>query len=66
MPGVERLVVTNARDVSLLVASGIDFVQLPPRLDEPHADPRRVHAALPGPLEEAALIAVSPRSRCPS
>lgn len=57
VPGVERLVVTSAREVSLLVASGIDFVQLPPRLDEPHADPRRVHAALPGPLEEAALIA---------
>ncbi|HMG52948.1 MAG TPA: glycosyltransferase, partial [Kofleriaceae bacterium] len=57
VPGVQRLVITNARDPSLLVAAGIDFVQLPPRLDEPHADPRRVYEALPGPLEEAAMIA---------
>ncbi|HEU4726927.1 MAG TPA: glycosyltransferase [Kofleriaceae bacterium] len=57
VPGVQRLVLTNARDPSLLVRSGIDFVQLPPRLVEPHADPRRVHGALPEPLEEAALSA---------
>ena len=57
VPGVQMLVLTNARDPSLLVAAGLDFVQLPPRLDEPHADPRRVHTALPGPLEDAALVA---------
>ncbi|HEX4418147.1 MAG TPA: glycosyltransferase [Kofleriaceae bacterium] len=57
IPGVVRLVLTNARDPSLLVRAGIDFVQLPPRLNEPHADPARVHTALPEPLEEAALVA---------
>jgi UDP-N-acetylglucosamine--N-acetylmuramyl-(pentapeptide) pyrophosphoryl-undecaprenol N-acetylglucosamine transferase len=57
VPGVQLLVLTNAHDPSLLVAAGIDFVQLPPRLAEPHADPARVHAALPEPLEEAAMIA---------
>jgi radical SAM protein with 4Fe4S-binding SPASM domain len=57
VPGVALLVLTNARDPSLLVAAGIDFVQLPPRLAEPHADPERVHQALPEPLEEAALVA---------
>jgi len=57
VPGVALLVLTNARDPSLLVRAGIDFVQLPPRLAEPHADPERVHTALPEPLEEAALVA---------
>lgn len=57
VPGVQLLVLTNARDPSLLVAAGLDFIQLPPRLHEPHADPLRVHAALPEPLEEAALVA---------
>ncbi|HEY0194025.1 MAG TPA: glycosyltransferase [Kofleriaceae bacterium] len=56
-PGVERLVLTNARDPSLLVRAGLDFVQLPARLAEPHAEPSRVHTALPEPLEEAALLA---------
>jgi radical SAM protein with 4Fe4S-binding SPASM domain len=57
VPGVALLVLTNARDPSLLVRAGLDFVQLPPRLAEPHADPERVHTALPEPLEEAALVA---------
>jgi radical SAM protein with 4Fe4S-binding SPASM domain len=57
VPGIQLLVVTNARDTSLLARAGIDHVQLPPRLFEPHADPARVHAALPEPLEEAALVA---------
>jgi len=56
-PGARLLVLTNARDPSLLVEAGIDFVQLPPRLTEPHADPERVHTAIPEPLEEAALTA---------
>ncbi|HEU0031404.1 MAG TPA: glycosyltransferase, partial [Kofleriaceae bacterium] len=55
VPDVELLVLTNARDPSLLVAAGIDFVQLPPRLDEPHADPSRILTALPLPVEEAVL-----------
>jgi radical SAM protein with 4Fe4S-binding SPASM domain len=54
---VRLLVLTNARDPSRRVAAGLDFVQLPPRLHEPHADPERVHTALPEPLEEAALVA---------
>src|SRR5205085_3148441 len=57
VPGVQMLVLTNARDTSLLERAGIEFVQLPPRLAEPHADPMRVHSALPEPLEEAALLA---------
>ena len=57
-PEAQLLVVTNAHDTSLLERAGIDHVQLPPRLLEPHADPARVHAALPEPLEEAALLAV--------
>lgn len=56
-PDVQLLVLTNARDTSMLSRAEIDFVQLPPRLNEPHADPQRVHTALPGPLEEAALSA---------
>jgi radical SAM protein with 4Fe4S-binding SPASM domain len=57
VPGVQLLVLTNARDTTLLTNAGLDFVQLPPRLNEPHADPERVRTALPEPLEEAALIA---------
>ncbi len=57
VPGVQILVVTNARDTTLLARAGLDFVQLPPRLAEPHADPDRVRTALPEPLEEAALTA---------
>lgn len=56
-PGVEILVLTNARDTSLLCAAKLDFVQLPPRLAEPHADPDRCTTALPEPIEEAALVA---------
>jgi len=51
------LLLTNARDTSLLTSAGLDFVQLPPRLCEPHADPLRVRTALPAPLEHAALVA---------
>jgi len=58
IPGVQRLVVTNARDLTLLERAGIDFVQLPPRLAEPHADVNRVSSALPEPVEEAALNAI--------
>jgi radical SAM protein with 4Fe4S-binding SPASM domain len=56
-PGVALLVLTNARDTSILSRAGLDYVQLPPRLGEPHADPDRVSTALPEPLEEAALAA---------
>lgn len=58
VPGVQRLVVTNARDVTLLQRAGIDYVQLPPRLAEPHADVKRVTTALAEPVEEAALDAI--------
>ncbi|WP_394847278.1 glycosyltransferase [Pendulispora brunnea] len=58
VPGARILVVTNARDPSMLTRAGIDFVAFPPRLHEPHADPRRVDSALPPALEEAALLAV--------
>ncbi|MEO8699339.1 MAG: glycosyltransferase [Kofleriaceae bacterium] len=57
VPGVQLLVVTNARDTSLLEREGIDYVQMPPRLNEPHADPARSIHALPEPLEEAAMAA---------
>lgn len=57
VPDVELLFLTNARDPSFIAAAGIDFVQLPPRLDEPHADPDRASTSLPRPLEEAALVA---------
>lgn len=55
VPGVRLLVLTNARDTSLLEEAELDHVQLPPRLNEPHADPERVLTALPEALEEAAL-----------
>lgn len=57
VPEVELLVLTNAGDTSLLSLASLDFVQLPPRLNEPHADPDRALSALPEALEEAALIA---------
>jgi radical SAM protein with 4Fe4S-binding SPASM domain len=57
VPGAELLVLTNAADTSLLARAKLDFVQLPPRLLEPHADPERCEAALPEPIEEAALRA---------
>ena len=57
VPNVELLVVTNAGTTTLLETAGIDFVKLPPRLTEPHADPDRSQRALPEPLEEAALLA---------
>jgi radical SAM protein with 4Fe4S-binding SPASM domain len=56
VPDVRLLVLTNARDTSLIEAAGLDWVKLPPRLTgEPHADPRRAETSLPEPLEEAAL-----------
>ena len=58
VPGVQRLVVTNARDLTLLERAGLDYVQLPPRLSEPHADVTRITKALPEPVEEAALDAI--------
>lgn len=57
VPDVQLLVLTNARDTSLLAGAQLDHVQLPPRLVEPHADPDRVRTALPEPIEEAALTA---------
>lgn len=57
IPDVKLLVLTNAGDTSLLSRAALDFIQLPPRLDEPHADPERSLTALPAPLEQAALLA---------
>ena len=57
VPTCDLLVVTNAADTSMLAEASIDFVKLPPRANEPHADPRRARVALPEALEEAALIA---------
>jgi len=57
VPGARTLVVTNAHDTTMLEEAGLDHVQLPPRLAEPHADPMRSRVALPEPLEEAALTA---------
>ncbi|HEY4121926.1 MAG TPA: glycosyltransferase, partial [Byssovorax sp.] len=50
------LVLTNAHDPSIAARAGFDFVQLPPRLGEPHADPARVDRALVPELEEAAML----------
>ncbi len=58
LPGARLLVVTNAGDVSMLERAGLDYVRLPPRAAEPHADPGRCRRALFGPLERAALAAV--------
>jgi len=58
VPDARLLVLTNARDASLVGDAGLDFVQLPPRLNEPHVDPARARTALPEPVEEAALVAV--------
>ena len=55
--GAEVLVLTNARDVSMLEREEIDFVRVPPRLAEPHADPDRVDTALAELEEEAVLLA---------
>jgi radical SAM protein with 4Fe4S-binding SPASM domain len=57
VPGVRLLVLTNAVDTSMIARAGLDFVQLPPRLAEPHADPDRARIALPEPLEEGVLVA---------
>jgi radical SAM protein with 4Fe4S-binding SPASM domain len=54
-PGSQVLVLTNARDPSMLTAAGVDFVQFPARLAEPHADPSRVETALLEDEEDAAL-----------
>jgi radical SAM protein with 4Fe4S-binding SPASM domain len=56
-PEAAILVFTNAADTSLLKRARLDFVSVPPRLAEPHADPDRVRRALPAPLEHAALAA---------
>jgi glycosyltransferase involved in cell wall biosynthesis/MoaA/NifB/PqqE/SkfB family radical SAM enzyme/predicted glycosyltransferase len=53
-PGAQVLVLTNARDCRLLRACGLDYVQFPLRLDEPHADPDRATAGLPAELDAAA------------
>jgi len=55
--GAEVLVLTNARDVSMLEREAIDFVRVPPRLAEPHADPDRVDTSLAELEEEAVLVA---------
>lgn len=57
VPDAELLVLTNAKDTSMLAAARLDHVRFPPRLDEPHADPERVHHALPPRLEEDAFFA---------
>ncbi|MFO0741490.1 MAG: glycosyltransferase [Labilithrix sp.] len=57
VPAAELLVLTNAKDTAMLTAARLDFVRFPPRLDEPHADPTRVHVALPPRVEEAAFFA---------
>ena len=57
VPAAELLVLTNARDTTMLTEARLDHVRFPPRLDEPHADPARVHDALPRRLEEAAFLA---------
>ncbi|HEU4533915.1 MAG TPA: hypothetical protein VFS00_07340, partial [Polyangiaceae bacterium] len=57
-PSARALVITNAGDVGLLEREGLDYVRLPPRAGEPHADPGRSRRALWGPLERAALAAV--------
>jgi radical SAM protein with 4Fe4S-binding SPASM domain len=57
VPDAALLVLTSAGDTTLLARAGIDFVALPPRLGEPHADPDRSRRALPDPLEQAALAA---------
>lgn len=56
-PASKLLVLTNARDTSLLREAALDYVKLPPRLGEPHADPARVCEALSEPVEEAVLAA---------
>lgn len=56
-PATEILFLTNARDTTLLDRAAFDYVQFPPRLAEPHADPDRVERALPEPLEDAAMMA---------
>lgn len=58
LPRARVLVITNAGDVGLLEREGLDYVRLPPRADEPHADPGRSRRALFGPLERAALAAI--------
>ena len=57
LPRAALLVLTNARDTSMLSAARLDFVALPPRLGEPHADPDRARRSLPEPIEQAALAA---------
>lgn len=56
-PDAKILFLTNAADTSMVTRAGFDFIGIPPRLTEPHADPHRVRRALPAPLEHAALTA---------
>ena len=56
-PDAAFLFVTNARDPQLLRDHGFDFVHLPPRCHEPHADPRRSWEGLPDDLDTLAALA---------
>lgn len=56
-PDAAFLFVTNARDPRLLRDHGFDFVHLPPRCNEPHADPRRSWEGLPDDLDTLAALA---------
>ncbi len=56
-PGAAILFVTNTRDPQLLRDDGFDFVHLPPRLSEPHADPTRASTGLPDDLDSLAVLA---------
>jgi radical SAM protein with 4Fe4S-binding SPASM domain len=55
-PGGRVLILTNAVDVRLLERAGLDHVQLPARLAEPHADPWRSLAALTADLDDEVAL----------
>jgi len=55
-PSAALLILTSAVDTSRVEAAGFDFVQFPPRLAEPHADPHRARSGLPEDLSNAALL----------
>ena len=57
VPGSRVLVLTNARDTTMLEHAGLDFVKFPPRVGEPHADPLRVESAFGEREEEATQAA---------
>lgn len=56
-PDAAFLFVTNAADPTLLSDHGFDFVHLPPRAGEPHADPWRAWTGLPDELDTIAVLA---------